>query len=194
MSRLQELLGDAYKDGMTVEEIDAALETAGITKRDPNAETAAEKRWKDALDKATSEAAKYKKQVRDQMDEASRIAAETNDRLEALETENAELKKIRTIAENKANYIALGFDEALAADTAQALYDGDMNKVFANTKAFSALQEQKIKAAMMKGTPVPPAGDGATVMTREKFDSLSTLDQQKFIQEHPNWKKELHII
>ena len=58
MSYLSDLLGSAYKEGMTEEEISTALETVG------NGNTAEVNRLKAALSKANSEAAEFKKQLR----------------------------------------------------------------------------------------------------------------------------------
>ena len=61
MSYLSDLLGDAYKEGMTEEEISTALQRAGAGAKDNEAEV---NRLKAQLSKANSEAADYKKQLR----------------------------------------------------------------------------------------------------------------------------------
>lgn len=61
MSYLSDLLGDAYKEGMTEEEISTALQSAGAGAKDNEAEV---NRLKAQLSKANSEAADYKKQLR----------------------------------------------------------------------------------------------------------------------------------
>ena len=53
----------------------------------------------------------------------------------------------------------MGYDEALAQSTAEALQSGDMAKVFANGEAFKSALEKKIKADQMKNDP-PPGGSG----------------------------------
>ena len=58
MSYLSDLLGSAYKEGMTEEEISTALQTVKSTS---DAEV---NRLKAALSKANGEAADYKKQLR----------------------------------------------------------------------------------------------------------------------------------
>ena len=61
---LKELLGEAYKEGMTFEEVEAALKD--ITP--PDTSTAEVTRLKAALSKANSEAAGYKKQLREKQE------------------------------------------------------------------------------------------------------------------------------
>ena len=58
MSYLSDLLGSAYKEGMTEDEISTALQTVG------QGNEAEINRLKAALSKANSEAADYKKQLR----------------------------------------------------------------------------------------------------------------------------------
>lgn len=60
MSYLSDLLGNAYKEGMTEEEISTALQSAGAGAKDNEAEV---NRLKAQLSKANSEAADYKKQL-----------------------------------------------------------------------------------------------------------------------------------
>ena len=52
---IKELLGDAYKDGMTIEEIETALENVSM----PEDNSAEIERLKNALSKSNSEAAGY---------------------------------------------------------------------------------------------------------------------------------------
>ena len=62
---LKEVLGDAYKEGMTFEEVEAALEKVNV----PEDNSAEIERLKNALSKSNSEAAGYKKQLREKMTE-----------------------------------------------------------------------------------------------------------------------------
>ena len=59
--KIKDLLKDAYKEGMTIEEIESALE--GIEM--PTDMTGEVDRLKNALSKSNSEAADYKKQLRE---------------------------------------------------------------------------------------------------------------------------------
>ena len=60
-----------------------------------------------------------------------------------------------------AKYMAEGYDEKLAKETATALADGEMDKVFANQSAFLAVRTETLKKEMLKTTPRTPAGEGA---------------------------------
>ena len=64
MSFLQDLLGDAYKEGMTEEEVSKALEAkkVGVVPNDYEKLKSDYQKSKESISKANSEAAKYKKQ------------------------------------------------------------------------------------------------------------------------------------
>ena len=66
--KFKDLLKDAYKEGMTVEEIEAALADIEF----PEDQSAEVKRLKDALSKSNSENAEWKKKHRDALSEEER--------------------------------------------------------------------------------------------------------------------------
>lgn len=117
-------------------------------------------RYKNSASKANSEAAGWKKKYNALLseDEQQKNAKEEemNNILGELET----LRTEKTVSDHKAKFIALGYDEALANETAKAMVDGDTAKVFANQTKFLELRDKKIKADLLKETPKPPAGDG----------------------------------
>ena len=48
------------------------------------------------------------------------------------------------------------------------MYEGDMEKVFANQQSFMSAHDEAIKQNLLKGTPRPPAGDGSSASDYEK--------------------------
>lgn len=149
MSYLSDLLGDAYKEGMTEEEISTALQSAGAGAKDNEAEV---NRLKAQLSKANSEAADYKKQLRGKQSEDEAAAAEQKATMDKLTQENADLKRSMALSEKKAKLLAMGYDEKLADDTATAMVDGDMDKVMANQTKYLEAREKDILAKKMKGS------------------------------------------
>ncbi len=152
MSYLSDLLGKAYKEGMTEDEISAALETVGT------GNDAEVNRLKAALSKANSEAADYKKQLRTKQTDDEAAAAAQKEEHDNLVQENADLKRSIALSERKAKLLAMGYDESLATETATAMVDGDMDKVLANQNKYLEVQRKAIQADMMKKTPRPAAG------------------------------------
>lgn len=162
MSYLSDLLGSAYKEGMTEEEISSALETAG---RGSDAET---DRLKKALSKANSEAADYKKQLRSKQSADEALAAEQKAEHDRLVQENADLKRSMALSERKSKLLAIGYEASLAEETAAAMADGDMDKVIANQAKYLESQKKTIFAGQMRGTPRPASGEEGTGMDYTK--------------------------
>lgn len=153
MSYLSDLLGKAYKEGMTEDEISAALETVG------QGNEAEVNRLKAALSKANSEAADYKKQLRTKQTDDEAAAAAQKEEHDRLVQENEDLKRSMALSERKAKLLAMGYDESLADETAAAMVDGDMDKVMANQSKYLEVQKKNIQADAMRKTPRPAAGD-----------------------------------
>lgn len=156
MSYLSDLLGKAYKEGMTEDEISAALETVG------QGNEAEVNRLKAALSKANSEAADYKKQLRGKQSEDEANAAAQKEEHDRLAQENADLKRSIALSERKAKLLAMGYDESLATETATAMVDGDMDKVMTNQSKYLEVQKKAIQADHMRKTPRPAAGSENT--------------------------------
>lgn len=185
---LKEVLGDAYKEGMTFEEVETTLESVTI----PEDNSAEIERLKNALSKSNSEAAGYKKQLREKMTEDEQKKQREQEEREELQNKYDKLLRESVIAKNKAKLVALGYDESLADETAEAMADGDSEKVFANQQKHLASFEKKVRAEALKNTPKPtPDGDSKT-MTLEKFRKLDPAERHKFYTEHPDEYKELY--
>ena len=118
-------------------------------------------RLKKANDKASSEAADWKRKHNALLSEDEKKKQEDAERMSQMEQELKELRTAKTVSEHKAKFLALGYPEELATATATALADGDTTTVFANHQKFLADYTKTIKAETLKGTPKPPAGSGS---------------------------------
>ena len=123
-----------------------------------DANAAAVQRLKKANDKSSAEAAEWKRKHNALLSEDEQKKAAEAERIKALEDENATLKRDKTLASHKAKFIGLGYDDALATETAQAMIDGDTEKVFANQQKFLTAHDKAIQQGTMSGTPRPGAG------------------------------------
>lgn len=154
---LQELLGDAYKEDLTVEEISAAIEKLDLVDR-----TSAIKGMvrKDTFDKTASELAGLKKQLRAKLSEEEQTKLEREARDKELMDELEELRKDKLLNQHVNRYLKLGYDEKLAQSTAEAMVAQDFDKVFANQQAFLAAREKEIlKNQTLNNDKRPPAGN-----------------------------------
>lgn len=116
---------------------------------------------KNALSKANSEAAEWKRKHNALLSEEEKKKQEDADKLAQMEQELADLRKAKAVSEYKAKFVAQGYDEALAEETALAYADGDNSKVFANQSKFLEEYAKKIKADALKKTPKPTPGAGS---------------------------------
>ena len=185
---IKDLLKDAYKDGMTIDEINAALE--GIEM--PTDNSAEVERLKNALSKSNSEAADYKKQLREKMSADEIKAKEDSDKMTELQTKYDALLKESEISKNKARLLALGYEDKLATETAEAIANGETDKVFANQKKHLESVEKKIREEVLTSTPRPTGGNGSETMTLDKFRKMSLEEQFNFSKEHPEEYKTLY--
>lgn len=181
-------------DGMTAEEKVKAL--MGY-EYDDNSQALKEakaevERYKNAQSKASSEAAEYKRQLREKMSDEEKQAKDNAEKFETLKTEHDALLKKVKISENKAKFLALGYSEDLANETAEALFNGDTEKVFANQKAYQETLESKIKADVLKSTPKPVGGGGdPKVITAEELKKMSYKERVAFKNANPELYGEL---
>lgn len=147
---------------------------------------------KEQFDKTASELATAKKQLREKMTEDEAAKQKEKEEREELESKYNKLLRESEISKHKAKLIALGYDEALADETATAMADGDSEKVFINQQKHLTAFEKKVRAEALKDTPKPtPDGDSKT-MTLEKFRKLSPAERAAFYEEHPEEYKELY--
>ena len=186
--KLKDMLKDAYKEGMTVEEIEAALADIEL----PDDQTAEVERLKAALSKSNSENAEWKKKHREALSEEERKSQEVADELKQLREQNEKLLRESNLSKHKAKFLGMGYDEALASDAAAAMVDNDTEKLFAYQQKHQEALEKKIRADALKGTPkpVPDKGDGG--MTLEKLRKMSTQERLEFYQNNPDEYKSLY--
>jgi hypothetical protein len=185
MSYLKELLGDSFKEGMSEDELSKAIEKA-VKAKEKQAEQDLTK-IKNAFNKASSEVAEYKHKLQEHLSDEEKKSSEQADLLKQLQEENAAFKRQSAIAENRAKFISFGYGEDLAQKTAEALFDGDLETVFANHKTAWEAKEKEIRAGVMKSTPVPPAGASTAngSVTRESIMQIKDpSERQAQIAEH----------
>ena len=114
---------------------------------------------KKANDKATSEAASYKKQLREKQT-AEEIALQEKAEKEAgREEQFQKLLRENTITKFEKNFLALGYPADLAAKAAAAQCDNDTDELFSIQQTFIEEKEKTMKADWMKSMPNPPAGN-----------------------------------
>jgi len=183
---------DGYSD-MSVEEKLAALESFEYD--DHSEDLANLDKYKEATDKATREAAEYKKQLKTLQDQTKTGNSKADDTIAQLQAKVEELTRQNTIANYAAQFTALGYDSELANATAIATADGDVAAVFENQRKFLEQHDKDLKADIFKQTPKP--GQGGTgkptpTMTLEKLKKLPQIERMKFAAEYPEEYQKLY--
>ena len=186
--KFKDLLKDAYKEGMTVEEIEAALADIEL----PADQSAEVERLKNALSKSNSENAEWKKKHREAMSEEERKAQETADLIAKLQEQNETLLRESNVSKHKAKFLAMGYEESLAGDAAAAMVDGDMEKLFSYQQKHQEAFEKKIRADAMKGTKKPVADQESGAMTLDNLRKMSAQDRLEFSEKNPDEYKALY--
>lgn len=186
MAKITDMI-EGYVD-MTAEEKLAALEA--LDQPDDSEEV---KKWKNAFDKASHEAAEHKKankalqdKINSQLSEEELAKAQREQELADIIAERDALKRESAINATKAQYIGLGYSEELAESTANALYDNDLETVLKNQKTFNENFEQTVRTQIVKSNPTPD-GKGAGNKAMTKADIMAIKDpskRQKAIAEH----------
>lgn len=113
------------------------------------------------FDKTASELAEAKRNLKSRMTEDEAAKADAEKAHKEIQEKYDALLKENTIAKYKAKYMEQGYDAKLAEETAEALFNGEADKVFANGEKFKAALEQKIKSDMLKNTPKPGGAGGS---------------------------------
>lgn len=144
---------------MSAEEKIAALEAFEIA--EPTAKPADNgelERAKQALSKANSEAAEYKRQLKAKMTESEQAEAARAEADKALREELATLRRERTESGYNAKFLENGFDAETAAKMAKILPDGVTDEFFSAQKAFIENAVTKAKGDALNSQSPPSAG------------------------------------
>lgn len=112
---------------------------------------------KEALSKANSQAAEWKRQFREKQTEQERAEAERAEREKAVEDELRSLRRDKAVSGYVAQCLALGYNKDLALRAAEAMADGDAASVLACQQDFLENKKKELEAAALgKQPPITP--------------------------------------
>jgi hypothetical protein len=115
---------------------------------------------KSLFDKKLSELADVSKQLKAKQTDDEAEKSEQAKAMQELQGKYNDLLKNSTIASHTARYMAMpGYDENLAHETAEALFNGEMDKVFENQKKANEAYKKQVEADAMRGMKKPSGGD-----------------------------------
>lgn len=170
-------------ENMTTEEKVKALEAYSIADPDYSGYVK-----KDLFDKTASELAQTKKDLKARMSEEEIKAKEAEAELLKYKTEAENLRREKNIASNKAQLISIGYDEALAQASAEAMENGDIATVIKNEQIVIANVKKVAKGEAMASTtpPAGKAGDGEKTISKEQFSKMSYAEMAELYQTNPD--------
>lgn len=174
-------------ESMTPEQKVAALEAFEMAEPDYTGYVK-----KDVFDKTASELAGVKKQLKEKMTDDEAQKQKEQEEREALQSKYEELLHKTAVSENKAKLLSMGYDEKLAEETAEAMANGEMEKVFANQKKHLEAFEKKVRADALKDTPKPTPDGGGKTMTLETLRKMSPQERYEYSVKNPEEYKELY--
>lgn len=148
---------------------------------------------KQSVTNASADASSWKKQfkeadeaLKEKMTEAERAEKERAEREAARDLELETLRKAMNIANFKAQFVSIGFEDSLSQETAEAMNNGDTAKVFDGIRKFIATHDKQMAEKAIMNNPTLPGGSStAPVVTKEQFDAMSLGERNAFYNEHP---------
>ena len=155
---------------MSAEEKLKALEELEIEA--PQDNSAEVNNLKEALSKANSQAADWKRQFREKQTEQERAEAERAEREKAVEEELRNLRRDKTVSGFVAQCLALGYDKDLALRAAEAMADNDAAAILACQQDFLEAKQKELEAAALNKQPTITSGSPPTAQQADK-DALN---------------------
>lgn len=123
---------------------------------------------KAALSKANSDAAEWKRQYRQGLDEAKRAEEERKEREQAVEDELRTLRRDKTVSGYIAQYLALGYTQELALKAAEATADNDAATIMSCQQEYLAAKTKELEAAALNKQPTLTPGAPPTAKQAEE--------------------------
>lgn len=123
-------------------------------------ERAEKEKYKNASDKASSEAAKYKKELRSKQTAEEQEAEAKREAEEAKERHTKELEEKLAKIDAQKRFMAIGMSEEMAEEAATAELAGESDKVTELYKKFNDASIKAAQAEWQKSRPPVNAGQG----------------------------------
>lgn len=141
-------------------------------------------RLKRQVDKASSEAADYKKKWKASMTEQEQVSLEKAEAQAARDAEFEALKKELSLRDGTERYMDLGMDKDLAKKAATAEVEGDRDTLNTILKQHQEMQKKRIEEEFYKKMPEINAGAGSKEVTKEQFENMSLTERTKLFREN----------
>lgn len=137
-------------------------------------------------DKASSEAAEFKKKYRESLSESEKASMEKAEKEAAREEEFNKLVRENTINRLEKQYMQLGFTPDEAARMAVAETDNDQELKIKIMSEVDGRKKKEYEAEFLATRPNVNVGGGTGVtVTKEQFDAMNPVELTKLKRENP---------
>lgn len=139
---------------------------------------------KRSVDKASSEAADYKKKYKASLNEAETASLEKAEKEAEREEQFKTLLRENQINKLEKSYLSIGYTAEEASQIAIAEIDEDFEtkvKIIANV---DARKRKEYEAEFLKNRPNVNAGTGVSQITKEQFDKMSIAEKSTLYREN----------
>lgn len=137
-------------------------------------------------DKASSEAAEFKKKYRESLSEVEKASMEKAEKEAAREEEFNQLRRENAINRLEKQYMQLGFTADEAARMAVAETDGDQETKIKIMSEVDGRKKKQYEAEFFASRPDVNVGGGAgATVTKEQFDAMNPVELTKLKRENP---------
>ena len=137
-------------------------------------------------DKASSEAAEFKKRYRESLSEVEKASMEKAEKEAAREEEFNQLKRENAINRLEKQYRQLGYTEDEAARMAVAETDGDQETKIKIMSEVDGRKKKQYEAEFFASRPDVNVGGGASnTVTKEQFEAMGPVELTKLKRENP---------
>ena len=141
---------------------------------------------KQSVTNASADASDWKKKYQAKLSEEDKAKEQQEEANAALQKELEELRTERNVANHKAQFVGMGFEDELATETAKALNSGDSAKVFDGIRKFIASHDKQIAEKALLNNPTLKGGSSTKTVTKEEFDKMGYREMVAFKSEHPD--------
>lgn len=192
MATLKELLGDAFKDGMTFEEVETALNGKNLADLSSGQYVSVGKH-NSIVNGLTAERDDFKSKYNNTLTEAQRAEQESIER----ENRYKEIEKQNSIYRYTDKLSTTIKDKSTLTEVATLMAEGKFDEAIDKQNAYLATEatalETRIKAELMAQNPQAQAQNvGAGVITKEQFATMGVAERTKLYREQPELYKQLN--
>ena len=156
---------------------------------------------KQSVTNASADASKYKKEkaeieskLQSKMTEEEKARAEQEAATAAMQQELQALRSERNVANHKAQFVSVGFDNDLAQEVSESFKNVEpeaLTVLFDGIRKFIASHDRELQAKSLMSNPVLSGGEAKKTMTQAEFDKMGYKDRVALFNTDPELYKEM---